>query len=163
MRTVLILSLVACGAGSTPPTEGAEATAAQGSEETEVTPEERYIAATTRIYEACYDDLDHLDEAHRARRELRIRRLREEEVDERLPAGLVVERAGAGGGQADTLDEEPTGVEYSAHEQQLIALEGELDAFRAERPDPETWSLEEWERFDDLADRLVAHCTAQRR
>ena len=160
MRFLLLFSLAACGArpASTPEADPEEVA---GDDSTEVTAQERYIAGTTRIFEACYDDLGYLDATHRERRELRVRRLREEEVSDELPAGLVVERVNAGGPRADELDASPPST-YSAHEQGLIALEAELDSWRAEHPDPEAWTDGDWAYFEGLADRFVAHCRASR-
>ncbi len=163
----MVLALVACGGSNEDAVlqQELEAEAAAGDEDTEgeITMADRYRAADSRVFEACYDDLDHLDERHRERRSLRVRRISESRAQASTPTGLEVERASD---SEDAPDELPSNVDAAANyhpvEQQLIALENELDDFHAAHPDVDAWSDAELARYEDLADGLHARCTEMR-
>ncbi len=171
MRSWMILALVACGGSNEDAVlqQELEAEAAAGDEDTEggeITMADRYRAADSRVFEACYDDLDHLDERHRARRSLRVRRISEQQAQATTPTGLEVEREN---GTDDATTELPSNVDntnahgdYHPIEQRLIALEDQLDQFHAAHPDVDAWSDAELSRYEDLADGLHAQCTQMR-
>ncbi len=163
----LLCVVLACG-GSSEEDEvlerELEAEATAGDEEHELTIADRFRAAETRVFEACYDELTHLDDAHRRRRELRVRRLNESQVSDESPAGVSVQREGE---DADETTELPSNVDdethaYSAEERELIRLENELDVFHGQHADPNVWTDAELNTYEDLADGLVSHCEAMR-
>lgn len=165
----LLCVVLACG-GSSDDDEvlerelEAEAAQSEGGEH-ELTTGDRFRAAETRVFEACYDEVAHLDDAHRERRELRVRLLSEGEVSNEAPARVVVERESDNAGAES--EELPSNVDdethaYSEAERELIALENELDVFHGAHPDPNAWSTAELDEYEDLADRLVEHCAAMR-
>lgn len=166
MRVLLCLAL-ACG-GSSSDDEVLErelaAEEASGDEtEHEVTTGDRFQAAETRVFEACYDEIAHLDEAHRGRRELRLRRLSEREAGD-SGTGLAVEREQENAAQSDELPSnvDDTHSAYDESEQNLIALENELDAFHREHAHPDEWSDADLDQYEDMADRLVEVCASMR-
>lgn len=164
---VLVCCLVACGGSSEEDEvlerELAAEESAGDSEETELTIADRHRAAETRVFEACYDELAHLDDSHRERRELRVRLLSEAEVSGEAPARIAVERESDSAGA--TSDELPSNVDdethaYNEDERAVIAAENELDLFHGAHPNHDEWTDADLAAYEDIADRLVALCLA---
>ena len=170
MRLLLCLALACGGASDEDEVLEAEleAEAAAGSESTEetgLTIADRFRAAETRVFEACYDEIAHLDDDHQRRRQLRVRLLTEAEVNADAPARVVVERESENAGA--TSEELPSNVDdeaanYSEAERELIGLENELDVFHGQHPDPDAWTDADLDGYENLADRLVAVCESMR-
>lgn len=136
------------------------------SDESELSVAERHRAVETRVFEACYDELVHLDTRHRQRRELRVRLLTEAEVSNESPARISVERESENAGATSeeelpsNLDDE--GGDYSETERAIIELENELDAFHAQHPNHAEWTDADLADYESIADRLTRLCESAR-
>lgn len=132
--------------------------------------ERRLRIAENRVFESCYDDLQHLDEATQRRRSHRWRRMSDVEMaSEGVAGGMAYEADSGGSPHAEGAHHEVSNVDphagptpYDEDEERLIALENRYDAFRVGHPRPEAWSSEQVTELDDLADALVAVCDGQR-
>lgn len=168
--SIALLVLLACGGNQEDEVLEAElaAEASAGDEDTESEGADlaaRYRAEDSRVFEACYDDLEHLDEHARRRRELRVRRIRPEAADAETPTGIEVDR---GPTEDEASDELPSNTDVDPHphspeEQAIIALEERVDAFHAERPHLSEWSMADLDAYEDLADELHDACMRVRR
>ncbi len=151
---------VACGGSSEDPVLEQELEAEASSGDEGVDMERRHRAIDTRVFGACYDNLAHLGDHARSRRELRVHRVRQAQQDAELPTGLAVDRRQAPLTESDELPSnvDATHHEYDADEQALIELEDRYDAYHNGHAHPNEWTDEELTEFEDLADSLYDAC-----
>ncbi len=132
--------------------------------------ERRLRVMENRVFEACYDDLQHLDEATRRRRHHRWRRMNELEMAEEGVGPSMTREANtasrpSGDGahhEVSNVDPHATPTPFGEDEERLIELENRYDSFRREHPHPATWQSAQLVTLDDLGDALLALCDAQR-